>query len=312
MKIQLQPMSGWTRAAGSGISAGLMSRFRRIHALPLLAASVLRASLCNGADTADVPLDTVVVTGTREAVRQQIQTFVTTVTRKDGDLIGRWRNAICPKVVGLTDTQSQFVERRLIEVHDLVRKRDTNTAKRCTPNLFVIVTDDAEGVLSSWRERDPGMFRWKTRAGVSHSEGSGAVRTWHNAIVEASDGGPTTGGGGNLPRGRLKDSRIQASAAENITAVVVLVDTRATGHVTLAQIADYIAMVSLSQLDLTAPVRGVSSILTLFGQPPPEEQPAALTAWDYAFLEGLYRTSYSPMHQRADIMARMTRKLAPR
>jgi len=34
--------------------------------------------------------------------------------------------------------------------------------------------------------------------------------------------------------------------------------------------------------------------------------------WDYAFLRGLYRASYSPMNQQRDIAARMVRELAPR
>ena len=100
--------------------------------------------------------------------------------------------------------------------------------------------------------------------------------------------------------------------AEGITAVVVLVDARATGKVTLAQLTDYIAMVSLAQLDLTVDLGGINSILRLFAQPPPEVPPVALTEWDYAFLHALYRTSYEPVHQRRDIRARMVRELAPR
>ena len=56
------------------------------------------------------------------------------------------------------------------------------------------------------------------------------------------------------PRVKLSagSPRIVSPVAEGITAVVVLVDARATDKVTLAQLTDYIAMVSLAQLDLTA------------------------------------------------------------
>jgi hypothetical protein len=38
-----------------------------------------------------------------------------------------------------------------------------------------------------------------------------------------------------------------------------------------------------------------------------------LTDWDFAFLNALYRVGYySPMHQRMDVSARMSRELAPR
>jgi len=257
-------------------------------------------------------MDTVVVTGGREAVRQQIVTFVASVTRVEGDVIGRWRDHICPMVVGLTDPQAQFVQRRLVDVQNTVRKFKEAVNKTCAPNLFVIITDEAEQVLTSWKSRDPGMFRWKTRDGVSRSNGDGPVRAWHNAIMEPSDGAPPSLNDGQPPGFKLKPSRIESSAAENIRAVVVLVDTRAAGSVTLSQIADYIAMVSLAQLDLTANLGGVNSILRLFAEPRPATPPTALTDWDLAFLNGLYRTSYTPINQRRDIAARMARALAPR
>jgi hypothetical protein len=298
-----------------------MPGFRRILVLSLIAACCVQEAFA--ASPADPPLDTVVVTGSPEETRRQIQTFVSSVTRMDGELIGRWLEHICPMVVGLSDEQAQFVQSRLIEVQNTVRKLKPEGDKACQPNLFVIVSDESEQVLNSWKARDPGMFRWKTREGVSRSNGNGPVRTWHNAIMEPSDsapvlngapvnGGPDLCGDTGIPCFKLKPSRIESSAAENVRAVVVLVDTRAAGVVNLSQLADYIAMVSLSQLDLTANVGAVNSILKLFAEPRPDAPPMGLTEWDLAFLNGLYRTSYSPMNQRRDIAARMTRALAPR
>jgi hypothetical protein len=116
----------------------------------------------------------------------------------------------------------------------------------------------------------------------------------------------------NKPGCALSGSRIVADCWEHITAVVVLVDARATGKVTLAQLADYISVVSLSQIDLSADLGGVDSILQLFAQPRPDVPPDGLTEWDYAFLDGLYRASYSPKDQQRDIEARMVRELVPR
>lgn len=266
---------------------------------------------------ASEPLETVEVTASREKMRREIQTFVHKVTRLEGEFVGRWGVAICPLVVGLSDAQAEFVRLRLLEVQDTVRKKKPDPNAKCRPNLFVIITDDADQVLAGWKERDPGMFRWKSREGVSHSNGTGAVRTWHNAIVEPADGSASgvIPAGTRLPTGKggcpLK-GRIEAGCWEHITAVVVLVDARATGKVSLAQLADYLSVVSLSQIDLTADLGGVDSILRLFAQPPPEVSPAGLTEWDHAFLNGLYRASYSPKDQQRDIEARMVRELVPR
>jgi hypothetical protein len=90
------------------------------------------------AHPADDPQDAVVVTGSREDVRREILTFVHKVTRLEGEFVARWRVFVCPNVVGVSDTQAQFVQRRLIEVQNTVRKRPSNLPQDCRPNLFVI------------------------------------------------------------------------------------------------------------------------------------------------------------------------------
>lgn len=272
---------------------------------------------CAIAHAANDPLETVEVTASREKMRREIQTFVHKVTRLEGEFVGRWGVLVCPMVVGVSDSQAQFVQHRLIEVQDAARKRKPGPGAKCRPNLFVIITDEADAVLADWKVRDPGMFRWKSREGVSRSGGAGPVRTWHNAIEEPADGSAATGSRlhADLPSGKSSCpllGRLAAGCWEHITAVVVLVDAKATGKVTLAQLADYISVVSLSQIDLSANLGGIDSILRLFAQPPPDVPPAGLTEWDHAFLNGLYRASYSPKDQQRDIEARMVRELAPR
>jgi hypothetical protein len=157
------------------------------------------------------------------------------------------------------------------------------------------------------------------------------VRTWHNAILTGADGeainqAATLSAAGSSVNSQVttgsrldisapscpQSGRIEAGCWEHINAVVVLVDARATGKVTLAQLADYLSVVSLSQIDLSADLGGVDSILKLFVQPQPAVPPTGITEWDYAFLRGLYRASYSPVNQQRDIAARMVRELAPR
>ena len=243
------------------------------------------------------PLETVEVTGSRAALRKQIQKFVGGVTRNDGDLIGRWRHAICPLVVGVSDEQAHFMRHHLLEIEASARKHGVDDARPCVANLFVIVTEKPEEFIAEWKLRDPGMFRWKTREGVTRSNGAGAVRTWHNAV--------------EVPVGPM-GSRITSPVAEYIESVVVLVDAASTRNVTLVQLSDYIAMVSLSQIDATARPEGVQTILNVFANPHETCAMCGLTEWDRAFLNALYRTSYAPKQQRLDIIARMTRALAPR
>ncbi len=293
--------------------------------------AITAALICGGAHAANPPLETVQVTASREKIRKEIQTFVHKVTRLEGEFVGRWNGLVCPMVVGISDAQAQFIQRRIVEVQDQARKKKSKPNAKCRPNLFVIITDDTGQVLADWKERDPGMFRWKTRENVSRSEGPGPVKTWHNAILTGGDGeaineasmlsGRGSPSSGQVTTGSRLDinkpscpggSRIAAGCWEHINAVVVLVDARQTGKVTITQLADYISVVSLSQIDLTADLGGVDSILRLYGRPPAEVPPAGITEWDHAFLNGLYRASYSPKNQQRDIAALMVRELAPR
>lgn len=263
------------------------------------------------------PTETIQVEGSRADVRKQVEKFVAQVTRADGDLIGRWRDSLCPLVAGLSDAQNEFVRSRLLEIEAKVRERSANPGSKCKPNVFVIITDDADGVLAGWKEHDASMFFWKTREDLLHATEAGPVRIWHNAVELRSDDGPWVyqdiGPKRAVKQGRLKDSRIVASAKEAISAVVVLLDAKKIGKVTLAQTADYIAMVSLSQIDLRADLGATNTILKLFSDAQTGTPPATLTDWDYAFLNALYRVGYySPMHQRMDVSARMSRELAPR
>jgi hypothetical protein len=292
---------------------------RRCHSIHAIVTALVAPWILAPAHSANQPLDTVVVQGTRdEQVRREIQTFVHKLTRLEGEFVGRWDTFVCPLAVGVSDAQAQFIQRRIVEVQNSVRRKQPKADAACYPNLFIIITDEAEQVLADWKERDPGMFRWKSRDGVSRSGGTGPVRTWHNAIVENADGRGQSDSdqlGLNLPSGKPScglHGRIEAGCWEHITAVVVLVDARAAGKATLAQLADFISVVSLSQIDLSADLGSVDSILRLFAASQPEDQPAGLTHWDYAFLRGLYRVSYSPMNQQRDIAARMVRELAPR
>jgi hypothetical protein len=134
--------------------------------------------------------------------------------------------------------------------------------------------------------------------------------------IESSIGAPMLTMGLALPSvqtPRAKDlgSRITSNVAENLTGVVVLVDTRAAAGVNVTQLADYIAMTSFAKPDLEADLGKTDSILQLFAVEP-ANRPSGLTEWDQAFLRGLYRISFTPKHQRTSISTRMVEELAPR
>src|SRR3954462_14946783 len=90
---------------------------KRMRIARPIAAGIL-SCMAAGASAASPsePTETIQVEGSRAEVRKQVETFVAQVTRSDGELIGRWRDALCPLIAGLSDAQNEIVRNRMLEV----------------------------------------------------------------------------------------------------------------------------------------------------------------------------------------------------
>ncbi len=256
----------------------------------------------------DDDLDTVVVQGKRVPIRKSIVSFVSGITRLEGDLVSRWRDPVCPYVVSTSEKLRVYVRERLLEVAESVPVRSTRKAD-CEPNLFIVITPEPDAFVERWKQRDGGMFSWKPRGGVERTE-SGPVRTWHLADLEPADGSPINQKDGQPPGFKMKGSRIEVNAMEAMSVAVILIDANAVTQVTPQQLADYVAMRSFAKVDVTADLSSTPTILKLFA--PEGGAPAEITDFDRAFLRGLYRTAYAPANQRLAISASMTRQLTRR
>jgi len=278
------------------------------------------------ANPADSNLDTIRVEASRAQLRKEITSFVSAVTRLDGDLVSRWSKdaPICPLVIADNPAVGEFIRKRLLEIAAQVPIR-ADTDPKCRANLFVIVSAQTPEFAAnwekaaSWEKLDDGASRaprWKPRAGVTRSAESLPVRTWHNMRVDQSNGMPMLSVAlvpGVRAATSAKDlgSRIASNVAENLIGVVVLVDTQAAAGVTVTQLADFVAMTSFAKPDLGADLGQTDTILRLFAVEP-SNRPAGLTEWDHAFLRGLYRINFTPKQQRMSIATRMVGELVPR
>jgi hypothetical protein len=263
-------------------------------------------------------IDTVEVTAQREKLRQAIVTFVSNITRWDGQNVARWRKPVCPSVAGAAPEQGEFIRSRVLEVAASVGA-PFSSDKKCDANLLVILTDQPEQMWAQWRARHPKMFSSESPENIKRIvETKRPVVTWQNATVNNSDGTPPDTNrmlGRSRPQYRLIDSHIRGSVSEDVFSAIVVVDTSATGRATFGQLADYVAMVSLARidprLDPDTDLAGTTSILRLFGQSS-EGVPPRLTNWDQAFLKGLYRSRDAVLlRQRNDIALSMRDELAP-
>jgi hypothetical protein len=104
-------------------------------------------------------------------------------------------------------------------------------------------------------------------------------------------------------------SRLSFNAIWEIYRVFVVVDLAHLRGVTRGQIADYVGIVALAQLDTGIGLGDSPTILKLFDGAP-EAAPAGLSDWDEAFLRALYSTEQRSHLQRSQIVRAMVREMA--
>jgi hypothetical protein len=122
------------------------------------------------------------------------------------------------------------------------------------------------------------------------------VKVWYNTHTE------TVGGLATFAQGLIVTAPVVAR-------VFVIVDRAQVQGVSFGQLADYLAVVGLAQVQPAAHVGESQTILTLFDGSP-QAAPSRMTDWDRAFLKSLYATEQTG-NQRAEIASTMVREMVP-
>ena len=238
--------------------------------------------------------DELVVTG--ERLREMVRSFVDEVAPPElsEDQLARWNSRYCPLLAGLPARPAQYlVDRMSQRAFELgLRPGDEN----CRPNVLVFVTPDA-GVLAQALADDHDLMAYYNNAEYGNSLGRDAllefvsstapVRWWHVAQTVDQRGAIIDGDGDGVV---ADGTRLHRATRQDFNRVMVIVDARQADGLRLEALADYLAMVTLAQLDARASVADLPTILNVFadrdlGRPGPTQ----LTDWDRAYLEGLYR-----------------------
>jgi len=275
------------------------------------------------------PLDTVTVEGQRERkeVEREVNDFVFAVAvRSLHDSLSRWNTSVCPLVAGLPKEQGEFVLARLSQI---AREAKAPLAgEHCQANFYIVVTPQPEVLLKKWQARDRRMF--DTRNGMGHVrrflDTPRAVRVWYNVGFASTDGTPITSDslsgalvgttfGMNLQLARIPTNtvsmatRLSYSAVRSLSSVIVVVDANRVQELSFGQLADYVGMVGLAEVNQDAEVGPVPTILRLFRPNP--DPPQALSAWDQAFLASLYGVDQASVVEQPMMKRSMVSTLAP-
>jgi hypothetical protein len=260
-------------------------------------------------------LGDIVVEGRR--LQEATEEFVREVgSPARGRGLARWRSGVCVGVVNLQAETAQYIVDRVSTV-----ARDLGLhagAPGCEPSVLIIATVEANAFTSQFVAMRPRLF---IVGGGGMDQGHNAlrrfqttdrpVRWWNVSIPIEEDTGAIAvrlpgevapwlnlrGAGGLLTTTIVDDSK----------RAFIIVDMDRIAGVSLTQLADYLAMASLAQINPDADTSGYATVLNLFRNPTGTE---GLTQWDMAYLEGLYgslRTNRNPGAARTEIASTIVR-----
>lgn len=269
------------------------------------------------------PQSDIVVTASR--LDEMIREFVgeVTVEQQAENQIARWNRKICPQIAGLPARQAQFIADRIAQRAHQVHLRPGGP--NCQVNILIFVTPDADRFTRELTSQFPMVFNPRVpnmhqqdNAALERFVGSDAVvRWWHVSQTTMYEGQVVPNGTPRAGRsGEIRDvpvmrtgvtSRIQRTTRQDFNRAIVVVDAAGAAGYRFDALADYVAMVTLAQLNPDADTSSNDTILNLFSAAP-SAQPASMTTWDVAYLDGLYsarRNAPNARRQEADISRRM-------
>ena len=262
------------------------------------------------ARTADAsqPVDEVIVRGRRMSeiesdLRIYIDKFLDQVAKPVTDRgYARWQRSVCIGVHNLENTAAQYVVDRISrQAIDLGLEPGE---PGCTPQVNIIFATNAKETASLMVKRQPRIFRPTAgyagtnlgRAALDDfATSERAVRWWHVSLpISAHNGGLAI----EVPDGRLcgqpycapqvtveGPSRIHNGTIDELWNVIIIVDATKLAGTTWQQLGDYLAVVSLAQINPKTDPAEFDSILNLFSNPTAY---SGLTDWDRSYLKAIY------------------------
>lgn len=235
--------------------------------------------------------------------------------------LARWDGQVCTGVLNLDRDTSQYIADRIATVaQDLGLEAG---APGCTPNILVIAAIDSSNFTRAMVQSRPRLFSgigsgmdlgyaalrrfqnvdrpvrwWNVSAPIDTNTGQLAVRTRDMSAHIAAGDSLTVPAINAFAASRLSTQVVDVSQR-----IFVILDVDKINQVSMAQLGDYLAMVTLAQIDPDAETQGYATVLNLFDDP---SQTEGLTNWDKAYLRGLYdtvRTRRDRNSSRAEIVS---------
>jgi hypothetical protein len=284
--------------------------------------------------TAQQPDQDIVVVG--ERLEETASTFVNEIAVPSlrEDQLARWDERVCVGVAGLSAEQGQIIVDRISARAAQVGLRLGEPG--CRANIMVIFAPDSDAVARNIVDERRELLGYYTNDAVSTTGGREGleafastprpIRWWHvarsvtadgrvldnantapaatageaaSANQAAASGQPNTGVGslGGAQTVRSNGTRMRRTTRQDLNYVLIIVDAQRVAEFPVSSWTDYVAMISLAQINADAAPSSAPSILNLFTSPV-ENTPMGMTPWDEAYLQGLYRATREATNTR--------------
>lgn len=243
------------------------------------------------------------------------------------DQYARWKRPICPHVYGLTPTAAYFIERRIKEIAAVVGA-PVDRDDPCIANIGIIFTVQPQATLDSIADKQPLLIlggsrrlavkypvqAWYTDFKTDHHGTTTLDVPWEDMNTQT----PTQSSSMSLspsdldaPAVAANVSRLHTGLTSVMAAATILVDSGKVQGMTLGTLADYLALLSLTQAEITGECLDRPTIANLMVPGcDASVRATALSNVDVALMSALYSVPDIPERlQKQRIIGAMRRSL---
>jgi hypothetical protein len=299
----------------------------RIFLAALLVSGLVLPAWAQGtpAPTA-LPVENVIVTAPALRTERALNNFIIAHAAATPALgkIARWKSGICPLTVGLPDRFDQYISQRILRFAAMAGAPLAPDDRPCRPNILVLATPEPQALLDFVRAKRPALlgFHYKSQA-ERIATMTLPVQAWYSTATEDFHGfimadlpswdlGYGVMSNHGIPSMYVSGSRIADGLKSEFTTAIIIVDARKIGGREIGPLADYIAMLALSQGQRYETCQSVPTITNLMAPDCGADlKPAALTDIDATYLRGLYKmdAGRSFLGERGSIAYEMKKEL---
>jgi hypothetical protein len=302
-------------------------------------------AIAQGAETIPAaPTESVTVTGIKD-LEAAVSKFVGTITvpTRVADKLARWREGVCPITVGLRPEAAKLVTKRVKDIAAIVGA-PVNDKDSCPPNIEIVFTTAPQALLDNIRVMQPFLLGYHDNS--AQAEHLAAVvrpiQSWYTTATEdlrgnrqvdaartgppltlvmpappGQAGGPVENAQGyivmtlpNATATNVTGNRLGDGLSSGFNHVLVVAEPAKLLDYEVGTLADYIAMLALSQIQPPDSCQDLPSILNLLLSSC-SRTARALTSGDIAYLQALYKMTPTATFQvqRSEMMYQMGQSL---